>query len=523
MRLLPASIFLIFFLAVCLFAAPRPSFAQIEPGQISSPYNSISQNSISNMGAYGDTVWTGPRMYYNVANDMDWLKPEGVDSVTDGRGRLFSIALAQDSVIAGIGYTDTQGGESVQAQMGFYITSDGGLSWELVDTSRTLDHPDDNTIRYGGQDLEIVPVIVPQQSPPYVVDFRGDVAFFAGWASGIRRSTDFGQTWERIVLPPFELDRLDPEETYDFVIDPRGDGQSNNYLNFLGFSVLIAEDGHVYAGTAGGINISDNALDAPADSIRWRHIRASRDPDGLLGNWVTAIRENSYDNAVWMTNWSAITGEDTEGIVATRDAGETFEQHLAGERIYDIGFRDEAIFAAGSNGLFISRDNGRNWQQTSRIRSPNTSMKPGTTYYAVANASDRIWIGSSDGLASTTDDGETWEITRVNFPLDGENQHQDDAPDVDTYAYPNPFSPRNHDLVRIKFETDSDAPVTIRLYDFSMNLIRVLDENKQLGPGTYEAVWDGTDEQGRKVANGTIFYEIETGNGSKTGKILVLE
>ncbi len=475
------------------------------------------------MGAFGDTVWIGPRMNYNIANDHDWLIPENADSVTDGRGRMFSIAFARDTIVAGIGYNDISGGESVQAQMGFYISTDGGRDWELVDTSRTLDHPDDTTIRYGGQDLEIIPVIVPQQSPPYMVDFRGDMVFMAAWASGIRRSTDFGQTWERIVLPPFGLDELNPNHNYSFAIDPRGDGESNEFLNFLGFSVMIGSDGTVYAGTAGGLNISDNAMEAPADSIRWRHIRQASGSQGLLGNWITSIRENPHDNAVWMTNWVSISGQDRDGIVVTRNNGETFEKHLVGERLYDIGFQGETIFAAGNRGVFISRDNGSSWRQIRRIESPNTIMKTNTTYYSVATAHERVWIGSSDGLASTTDQGDSWEITRVDFPLDGENQHQDDAPSVKAFAYPNPFSPRNHGEVRIKFENSTASDVTIRLFDFGMNLIRELDQQHALEAGTYEAFWDGTDQQGRKVANGTVFYEVKTGENRTVGKILLLE
>ncbi len=535
--------FIFLVISVFLTAHIPETLGQIHPGLVPSPYESISQNSISNMGALGDTLWIGPRMEFNINNEIEWRTPDGIDSVSLGRGRLFSIALAPDTVVAGIAYNDIRGDEIVQTQMGFYITTDGGLNWELIDTSRTLDNPGDMTIpygdvsrvpswvpwpertvvRYGGQYLDAVPIIVPQQSPPFMVDFKGDVLFFAGWASGIRRSTDFGQTCERIVLPPFELDELHPEEDYDFVIDPRGDDQSNSFLNFLGFSVLIAADGKVYAGTAGGLNISDNALHAPADSIRWRHVRQWQNPDGLLGNWITSIRENPYDRAVWMSNWVSVTGQDREGLVVTRDAGKTFEQFLAGERIYDIGFDRETIIAAGRNGVFISSNNGSTWQRHSRIESANTFIKPDAEYYSVATTNSRVWIGSSDGLASTADGGDSWEITRVNFPLSGGNKHESDAPEVDAYAYPNPFSPQRHDLVRIKFDNPNDSEVTIRLFDFSMNLIRILDEKRKLSPGTYEAVWDGTDQQGRRVANGTVFYEVNTGKNRTVGKILLLE
>ncbi|MDG5766470.1 FlgD immunoglobulin-like domain containing protein [Balneolales bacterium ANBcel1] len=516
------AIFLLLLSALSALSATGAN-GQIHPGQLPSPYYSISQNSVSNMGAFGDTLWIGPRLMYNVGNEFDWHFPDEADSIVDGRGRLFSIALARDTIFAGVGYNQPTNGESVQAQMGFYVSKNGGLNWELIDTSRTLDHPDDTTIRYGGQDLDIIPVIVPQQSPPYMVDFRGDVVFFAGWASGIRRSTDFGQTWERVVLPPYGMDELNPDHNYSFSIDPRGSEQSNDYLNFLGFSVAIAADGTVYAGTAGGLNISDNALVAPADSIRWRQVRQSDGPHGLLGSWITSIRENSFDNAVWMTNWIALAGTDREGIVVTRDGGDTFEKHLTGERIYDIGFQGETIYAAGRNGVFISRDNGDTWRQISQIQSPNTAFASNTTYYSVATANDRVWIGSSDGLASTVDFGDTWAITRVNFPLSGENLHQDGAPAVKAYAYPNPFSPRHHDVVRIRFSNASPSDVTIRLYDFGMNLIRTLDKRSMMERGTFEAYWDGTDQQGRKVANGTVFYEIKTGGDRVVGKILLLE
>ncbi|MDI6401129.1 FlgD immunoglobulin-like domain containing protein [Balneolaceae bacterium ANBcel3] len=497
--------------------------AQILTEPVPSPYYSIFQNSISNMGAFGDTLWIGPMMNYRVGDDPKWYVPENADSVVTGRGRLYSIALAPDTIVAGLGYSDVRAGESVATQMGIYISTDGGNSWSLSDTSRTLDHPSDTTIFYGDQHLGTIPVIVPQQSPPYKVDFRGDVIFFAGWASGIRRSTDFGASWERIVLPPLGMSELLPENNNQFFIDPRGDGQTNQHLNYMGFSVMIASDGTVYAGTAGGLNISDNALYEEADQIRWRNINSISSQQGLLGNWVTSIRENPFDNAIWTTNWISVSEYDQEGLAVTRDRGATFEHHLKGERIYEITFDGEAIFAAGLNGVFISDNNGRSWRHIRQIQSNNTFMRPNTEYYSAAKAGNRVWIASSDGLASTTDHGRTWKITRVDFPLDGKNQHTEEGPEVDAFAYPNPFSPRVHSLVRIKFEVSSASDVTIRLFDFSMNFIRQLDQVQALEPGVYEAVWDGTDQQGRKLANGTVFYEIVAGGKQTVGKILLLE
>ncbi len=478
-------------------------------------FNSISQNSVSNMGALGDSLWVGPFLMLNLRNELDFRFPENADSIAAGRGRLFSIALAPDTVFAGLGFNDTIGGSSVQTSLGFHVSTDGGTQWDYI--APPLDEESQTSILYGGQQLESVPVVVPQQSPPFDVDFKGETVFFAGWASGIRRSMDFGQNWERIVLPPGNERTLTPENTYDFVFDPRLDE------NFLGFSVMVDDDGYVWAGTAGGINVSPNALTAPADSARWRNTRRTGSRTGLLGNWIIRIKQNPDDGGVWMTNW--IAGEnDRQGLVSTFDKGESFTQHLEGERLYDIAFRDGVVYAAGDNGLFISRNNGNSWNQIRQITTPNGFIKETADYLSLAHTTDRLWVGTTDGLASTDDEGETWELTRVNFPLEGGNQFMPDARSADAYAYPNPFSPRVHEIARIKFKAPSTGNASIRLYDFGMNLIRVLDDGAPVTEGqNYEAVWDGRDGGGRMAANGPVFYEIKVGGSGIRGKLLLLD
>lgn len=507
------SAFFLFF-SVILFQ-PLDTSAQITGPLPPDSFNSLSQNSVSNMGAFGDTLWVGPLLMRNIRNDINFVFPENADSIAAGRGRLFSIDLAADTVFVGLGFNDMLAGASVQTGLGFHTSVDGGETWDYI--PQPLDDPDDTIFMYGGRQLEALPVIVPQQSPPFNVTFRGSTVFFAGWASGIRRSRDFGQTWERILLPPTGVNLLRPQDNVDFLFDPRTDN------NFLGFSVMIDSQNRVWAGTASGINISDDAMTAPTDSISWRNNRRGSSPNSLLGNWIIRIKENPHDNGVWMTNWISAQG-DEQGLVATHDGGFTYTRHLTGERLYDIAFDGETIYASGDNGLFISPDNGATWNQIRQISTPNTFIKESANYLSLAKTTDRLWVGTSDGLASTADGGETWQITRVNFPLQGGNQFFPDARTVNAYAYPNPFSPRVHQITRIKFEAPADGNATIRLYDFGMNLIRELDRNVPVTSGqTYEAVWDGTDAAGRLTANGPVFYVIRAGGSEARGKILVLE
>lgn len=487
----------------------------------------FSQNSISNIGAYGDTLWVGPQLARNIANAFDWYIAD-TDSVARGRGRLYSIALSRDTVFVGLGYLSNSGGDQVQTMMGFYMSVDGGDSWRFIHPP--LDDVSMTSIRYGGQDIDALAIVVPQQAPPYNVDFRGDVLFTAAWALGIRRSKDFGQTWERILLPPYELDELVPEGTYDFSFNPRtpaansdmGRRYPNGWTNFLGFSVMIDHEGYVWAGTAGGLNISDNALTAPADSIRWRHIRARGGLSGMVGNWIIRIRENPYDKRVWMTNWITFQG-DRQGLISTSDKGMTFEQHLVDEDILDVTFDGATIFAAGRSGLFISHDNGSTWVRQPPIRSANSFLKDNVSFQTAAKTTGRVWIGTTDGLISTADKGRTWEITRVDFPMSGGSIFQSSAPNTDTYAYPNPFSRTQDGIMRIRFKAEVTGTAQTEIRDFAMDRIIRLPDVQIPQPGIYEIAWDGLDAMGRRVTNGPAFYHITIGNKEINGKFLILE
>jgi len=484
-------------------------------GPVPSPFEIFQQNGVANMRAIGDTLWIGPGMNRNIDNQRDWFLPVNADSVVNGRGRLFSIDLAPDTVFVGLGFNkEVSEGGTEQTAMGYYRSIDGGDEWTFLPFP--LEERTDTTYLYGGIELSKLPIVVPEQSPPFEVDFVGRTVLSVNWASGLIRSRDFGDTWERVILPPGNVDELTPENFSPFEFDPRTDN------NFLGFGLMVEQDSTVWVGTAGGINISDNALTAPLDSVRWKHISFNGSPVGLMSNWIITIKKQPGTNRIWLTNWIANANEGEFGLVFTEDGGQTFTQMLRGNRVFDISFKEDAIFATAETGLFISRNTGKTWKQISQIRSANTFIKSSADILSAASTNNRIWIGTEDGLASSGDLGQTWEIQRVDMPLRGGNQIQPDAPDVESFAYPNPYSRRQHELVRLKFEVQEAGNVSIRLYDFGMNLIREL-ENNQFGPGTYEAVWDGKDGKGRFVANGVVFYRIESPANTSTGKIVVID
>ncbi|MTI88013.1 MAG: hypothetical protein FH748_08600 [Balneolaceae bacterium] len=546
--------FLIFYLIT-----PAFGYSQIT-GTVNSPFNSIRQNSVSSMAAFGDTLWVSPKLNRLIDGETNWYSPENADSVINGKGRAFSMALKRDTIVAGLGFTaENEISGPVSTGYGFYFSTDGGTSWRFSDFPLDSKPPDrcissseeyeqpmgvedydpdcDIIFQYGGNMYTRTRITVPQQSVPFSTDIHGNTVFSAVWATGLLRSTDLGNSWERVILPPSYASTLHPEGSYFWSsrftffnediqdtdtatinrYDPLGD------FNLLGFSVLIDSQDRLWYGSAAGINISENALTAPIDSISWRHISYDNSSDGLLSNWIIEIDEDPQTGTIWMTNWIA-EGNNASGfgVVSTNDGGQSFEHHLIGERINDIDFKGDYIFAAGDNGLFISPDRGKSWIKQSRIKSPNTFIRSSARHFSLAVTTNKVWVGTSDGIASTSDLGNSWDIIRTNFPLSGGNAYDQEAPDVESYAYPNPFSPSTHEVVRLKFEVPKSGNVKIGIYDFGMNLVREI-ENNSFSPGTYEAVWDGYDSKGSKVNNAPYIYIIEVPGKQINGKILVVD
>jgi hypothetical protein len=76
---------------------------------------------------------------------------------------------------------------------------------------------------------------------------------------------------------------------------------------------------------------------------------------------------------------------------------------------------------------------------------------------------------------------------------------------VDRYVavYPNPFTQRADFLYRLT----QDADVTLRLFTITGRPIRALRDAGKAGDNVLP--WDGTDERGSPLANGTYLYKLE--------------
>jgi len=82
---------------------------------------------------------------------------------------------------------------------------------------------------------------------------------------------------------------------------------------------------------------------------------------------------------------------------------------------------------------------------------------------------------------------------------------------------PNPFRGGTD----ISYQLPSFTHVSLRVYDVSGRLVRILKEGEEPA-GFYTAVWDRKDERGRDVASGVYFYRYVTPLFEETRKMVVL-
>ncbi len=71
-------------------------------------------------------------------------------------------------------------------------------------------------------------------------------------------------------------------------------------------------------------------------------------------------------------------------------------------------------------------------------------------------------------------------------------------------SYPNPFNPTTN----ISFVTKTDANISIKIYDVSGKLQRVLANDRAMGSGLHVIGWDGRDGAGQGLPSGAYFTQI---------------
>ncbi|MBT8380510.1 MAG: hypothetical protein KJN64_14935 [Ignavibacteria bacterium] len=475
-------------------------------------------NSILDIITIGDTVWLGTSRGVSVSFDRgeNWTNFFGITPF--GEDNISAIGYNKGVLWAATATTaEAPGGGTVPKGTGLKYTTDNGLNWSAV--LQPLDNKNDSVEVYGINNIPALPVTVPEQNITYDIAFTPGTVWITSFAGGTRKSTDMGQTWQRVVLPPDNLNSINPNDTLDFCLTPVGGnfcGEGN--LNHRAFSVIAVDDSTIFVGTANGINKTTNANDLNPSWVKFNHQNQS---DPISGNFITALGYNIETSTVWASTWKAEDPLEFYGVSASTDGGASWKTFLNEERPHNFGFKEDEVIVPTDNGSFRSTNQGNSWILPNNIVDSESGVALTTPiFFGASSEGNEIWLGSDDGLARLMEtsfwEGE-WKVYFASQPLESERE---------TYCYPNPFSPRQEQL-KIKYSTGGkQASVTIRIYDFGINYVRTVIQNAPRSR-TIEGApefWDGRDDNGNLLPNGVYFYRVDIDDEKPLfGKIIYMQ
>ena len=477
-----------------------------------------------NLIPFGKDVWfgTGSGLMRTIDNFKSFqnyygLAPFGTDDIA-------GFNLNRNILAASTAVSQEINGESVPTGTGIKVSTDYGLNWSAY--PQPTDSQSDSTIIYGSNTIYALPVTVTQQNLSYdiaVTKTQNDPSNYTIWicsfAGGLRKSTDYGATWIRVLLPPDDLDSINVNDTgYTFTLNPRDN------LNQRVFTIAAVDDSTLYVGTAGGINVSNSW------GVNWRKYNfQNTDPNnpnnGISGNFVVSLDVQKYDGniIVWGATRKAEFANEFDALSYTSNGGANWLNTLSGNKPNGMSFYRNIVYGYTDNGLWRSEFGNFNWAKAGVIYDQRTKDELRTSqFYAGNHISDTLYIGSADGLLQTQELGQPWigqwtsyrSVTNIDL-----------SSDLLTYAAPNPFSP-DDEVTRIYYKSPSaTSKITINIYDFGMNPVRTIIQNAtRTGTEVLYTSWNGRNDNNQRIANGVYFYRVEINDDDPVwGKIILLE
>ena len=469
---------------------------------------------------------------FNVSDNLiDGTKsiylPSGGVSAIGISGKKINPTTGNDTLIVSV--ANTKNGESVGAGVvvGNFSRKNptNPIEWEYFE--QPTDDQEDSILTWGGLEINALPVTVFENNITYDLSIGKQYFWAASWAGGLRRlkkqSVGSSRIWERIPLPDDNRLEFNCGEFYEnYQLNPRDPPNGNH--NHKVFSVFVYSD-TIWVGTANGINRGIIDRTSSDDCIDWKNF--SFPNDGISGNWVVSITKQQWNGktTIWAVTRSANQISENSGLSYSRNDGETWSSinSLKGQYGYNVVVKDSLVYFASKNGLWKSID-GENFAlydpAIDKLR--NDQIIDNDVYSVLHDTrnyyNDHLWIGSADGLGRLHNpdfNGPIWQIYRANYSSNK------------PYAYPNPFSPSVHNLMngdgylRFYYKVKQSELVKLTIYNFAMQKVREIDYLRGQGQGSLK--WDGRDDSGYLVSNGTYFCKLFYDNTSHWVKVVLVK
>ena len=538
-------------LVLALHIAPGHALRPQRFHQASEPIRGLFGTSI------GDIVWSGRYLWVGTESGVARLDPaqgSGLNS-TDwvtftelnglGRGAISALDAVGDTVwVATLIDSVTVERGVRQAGTGLSFSHDSGDSWYHIPNEFIFDPTKAGFERGPG---------TPINNACFDISINGEAVYAAFFAGSTVRSLDQGRTWEPF-LPggADEIVFLASETAADSLrtvadslasanADPSNIAQLRTAADSLASQeflhrtfAVIAYGDTVWIGTSSGIAFTFDG------GQHWQNAKVRLGEEGTpllghpAGNWIVALERQVLPDgttAIWAgTSTTTLPGQ-TQAISVSRDLGQTWG-HTGPTFAWDFAFTSNFVWAGTDLGLLSSSDptlpidSERVWDTIEVVDGqPLTG-----TFVGLAGVGDVLWAGAEHGLGRSEDEGSTWrvirDLIRTRTLDEGAFVSTGGVPDSTALAYaaPNPFAP-SRETTTIVFSLSEDAEVSVAIYDFASGLVRDLAADALFAGGLdHRILWDGLDQDGQLVANGTYFYRIALNTGQQAfGRVVVLD
>lgn len=239
-------------------------------------------------------------------------------------------------------------------------------------------------------------------------------------------------------------------------------------------------------------------VDPTIDNYHLAQINRFIDQNGRLVEWTYVNHmEEDKDGNIWVGHTKGVFVFDPEvvfdeqpramrpSVTKSSDGKECRGLLCEGYSVYDVGVdRDNNKWLATDDGVYFVSPDGS--EVYSHFTTKNSDL-PSDEVFSVEcdTVNERVYVFTDNGFAEYVAEGGT---AALNF--DG------------VYAFPNPVEPDFTGYIKITgLMQDSFVTVT----DREGNVVT------QLGPVTGSALWDGSGEDGERVATGTYYIHAAQG------------
>ncbi len=274
-------------------------------------------------------------------------------------------------------------------------------------------------------------------------------------------------------------------------------------------------EGIIIGGSQLGVGSESIILRTTDGGKSWQEVHRSAPDPGVDGEWGWKISFPSAEVGYVAVEYVSNRDNHPAKVHKTTDGGLTWtELAVTGSRdhagLQSVGFvNDRTGWTSGRGTISVTTDGGQSWSQLDSYLPlrPEGQLDGAvnrffvlsdTLAYAVGERVYRYTGGSvSTAVAHTT-------VLPQSFRID--------------QNYPNPFNAQT----RIHYELFRAVRVRIVVYDALGRRVRTLVDVFQ-SPGDHDLVWDGRDESGHKLTNGSYFYLMDIGESLEMKQMILLQ